>query len=462
MKRVKISKRKIRHFADKVFGKTSNTAIGIQQQEIEDARLGVVYFLGNLEVEKAASFNTDLFGTFVSGVTPVSDIKDGCQYLLNFTQAGRKLKGGIGAKAELFKESKVGKAVSSGIGKASEQIDKFKQMIAEFFQKMLDKIRLTYGDALHGLEWITEMGTWLVSEFAGSLADAVPGLGYVNNFVDLYDGLRGGILKSKEFIEQLWSGHGVELLGGHPSVIAKALSRHSGIGAAKAVGGLAITTTTIGLKAAGDATSGTGTIIGLVAGILTRIASMIDYIIQRSRLGKVLKKAKEAWLSRTSPGSLVQDHKQFSEWFQTSVITTPIIASLAVGSGFVAHPYRFAKLLVAEDQAISDSEFTKCMKHIKVLQKVAANHISEYKDSYGVEFKSDQPVITGRLAQLDAGASRGFIEHEEIHTTMSYDEHKQLIADNPTATHDAADQFIHEQENLQDIYVQSVQYLYTV
>ena len=369
------------------------------------------------------------------------------------------MKNAIGSKAEIFKESKVGKAVSSGLNFVSEQKDRIKQLFADYFQKMLDKIRLTYGDALHGAEWVTEMGTWLVTEFTEGLADLCPGLGYVNNFVDLYDGLKGAVLKSKEFIEQLWTGHGVELLGGHPSIIAKALARHSGYGAAKATGGLAITATTIGLKAAGDATSGTGTIIGLVAGVLNRVASLIDYIIQRARLGKVLKKAKEAWLNRTSQGSMVKDHKQFSEWFQKSVITTPIIASLAVGSGFVAHPYRFAKLLVAEDQAISDAEFTKCMKHIKVLQKVAANHISEYKDAYGIEFKSDQPVIAGRLTQLDAGASRGFIEHEEVHTTMSYDEHKQLIAANPTATHGAGDQFIKEAENLSEDFVNDYQQL---
>mgnify|MGYP005736932435 FL=1 len=39
------------------------------------------------------------------------------------------------------------------------------------------------------------------------------------------------MLKSKDLISQIYRGRGVELLGGHPSIISNALARHSAKGA---------------------------------------------------------------------------------------------------------------------------------------------------------------------------------------------------------------------------------------
>ena len=50
---VRIFKRKIQ---DKLFGNTGNTALGIQEVEVADAWLGVMYFLGNTRMEKVPSF----------------------------------------------------------------------------------------------------------------------------------------------------------------------------------------------------------------------------------------------------------------------------------------------------------------------------------------------------------------------------------------------------------------------
>ncbi|MBE8168639.1 MAG: hypothetical protein HAW66_09780 [Shewanella sp.] len=411
--RVKISKRIIK---DKIFGKTSDTAMGVQVQEMADARLGAMYFLGNINTEKVPSFSLNLFGTFVAGTAPINDLKKGCMYILNNTGAGQSFLSAASSVGDTikdnFKKSHIGIAVTAGIGKVSEGVDKIKALIVGFFQKMLAKIKLTYGDALHGMEWLTEFGTWLVSVFAGNLASLIPGFGYVRSASALYGGVKSSVLKSIDFIEQLWSGHGVELLGGHPSIIANALARHSAIGVASALKGVAIHTTRLGLTIAADAAGGAGIIVNAVAGILTRITSFADYIIQRVRLSKVLSQAKKEWINHSSPTSMVNNHKAFSEWFQNAVITTPIIAALAVGSGFVAHPYRFAQLLSTSEEPISHSEFAKSVKHIETLKKVASGYFTGYKGSYGINFVSDDPVIKARLQQLAANKSKSVADQE--------------------------------------------------
>ena len=424
--KIKFVKRKIK---DKMFGNTQNTAMGVQIAELADARLGATYMLANTDIKKIPSFSVDPIGAFVSDTTALSDLKTGCQYLLTKTDRGAKLvskakdlKGAIANskaahKMEDFgaavKASKVGTAAIAAGHKMSELVAKIKEKIAEFFRHMMDKIRVTYGDALFGMEWLSEFGIWAVSSFTQGLADLIPGWGYVQAAADIYAGVRTAVIKSKDFIEQMWSGYGVKLLGGHPSVIANALARHSAKGL---VGGLKDVTLGIGsiaVEAAGDAAGGAGTIISAVTGVLSRIASLVEYIIQRVRIKKVLKTAKEAWDNRMSASSLVNDHKRFSEWFQNAVITTPVVAALVMGSGFAAHPYKFLQLMQPNTGVIGSSEYAKGVHHIETLKKLSNKYIQEYNDNYSVTFTSSDGIIAARLKEMQESYS---VLHEYEYT----------------------------------------------
>ena len=106
-----------------------------------------------------------------------------------------------------------------------------KELFADFFRSLLDKIKRIYGDLLHGIEWLAEMGTFLISEFAGTLANVIPGWGHVRSASGLYSDVKKSVLKSRDLITQIYQGRGVELLGGHPSIISRTLARHSASGA---------------------------------------------------------------------------------------------------------------------------------------------------------------------------------------------------------------------------------------
>jgi len=401
--RIKVFKRKVK---DTFFGKTTNTALDVQLLEMADARMGAMYMLANTEVNKVSSFsNGHFFENFVIGAEPLSDLKSISMGLLQKTDAMAK-----------FKQTKVGGKVAKAASVAGEAtsavIQKIKTIISEFFRKLVNKMKMVYGEALCGAEWFAEFGTWLTAEFAGNFSSFIPGWGYVQSAADIYSGVKQAAFKSYDLVTQMYAGRGVELLGGHPSIIANALARHSAVGVMGGLKSAAIGATKIGLEAAGDAFAGAGVLVSAISGLFERVVKLVDYMVQRSLVGKVLKRAKKEWVNRDSNSSLVKDHKRFSEWFQTAVITTPIIAAIVMGSGFVAHPYKFIQLLTPTLGVISQGEFNKGVVYIEKLKALSTGYVQEYADGYSVNFTSPDGMVNARLKELMEG--KGILDGHEV------------------------------------------------
>jgi len=399
---------------DRVFGNTQQTALYAQQMDMADARLGISYFLSNIEMRKQFKNPLDLtgtFGSFVVDTTALSDLKSGCNWILENTDAGAKAAAKLQSAKASFDNTKVGK----GLTKAGEKIDmvktKIKQMLANFFNKLTSKLKTVFGESLEGMSWLSEFGIWAASSFTEGLADLIPGWGYFQAAADIYAGVSKAVVSGWHLVQQVWSGYGVELLGGHPSAIASALARHSALGIASGVKGVALGITNIGLEAAGDAAGGAGVIVTAVTGVIERVVGLIDYIIQRVRVNKVIKQAKDAWDNRNSAGSLVSDHKRFSEWFQNAVVCTPIVAALVMGSGYAAHPQRFLQLIDNRANAsgpyaaIDQKAYDKGVHHIETLKKLSKGYVQDYTDSYSIKFTSTDKVIDKRLDELMGGKS---------------------------------------------------------
>ncbi|RLV61236.1 hypothetical protein D5018_02980 [Parashewanella curva] len=380
----KVFKRKIK---DTMFGSTTDTAASFQLKDMEDARYGAMYFLANVEIKKNFSLSKDWFGGNVISTEPLDDIKTVSTILLNKTKVGRKITGAVNV---------LGDAIST-------VIDKIKGMIQAFFECIIGKVRSVYGVMLYGAEWITEMGVWLAQTFSKSLADVIPGLGYASSALDIYSGIRQAVLKSIDFGTQLYAGRGVELLGGHPSIIANALARHSAVGIAGGVKSIAYGATSIGLEAAADSVGGAGMIVSVVTGILDRITELVDRLVQISVMKYVSNKAKKEWENRGSATSMLNNHKAFSEWFQNTTITTPVVAALVMGSGFVAHSNKFLQLLDENAEIKTQNQFDKGITYIEKLKSLSGKYVREYIDGYGVDFTSLDGVVNARLTELTNG-----------------------------------------------------------
>lgn len=408
---VRITKRQIQ---DKLFGNTKNTAMDVQLREMANARLGIVYALGNTEMNSLNKFKANPVSALVIDTQVVKDAAAVGKWAAGHIISATDLK--QSAEAFLLEHSALNhaaKAVSGFAHELGEIKATIKRYLSEFFQKMLDMIKQRYNVSAKAMSVITDFIFWLTNTFAGSLADVIPGWGYARSAVALYGDVRKGILNTKDLISQLYSGYGVKLLGGHPSVIANALARHNVAGIAGAAKGLAFTGANLGLTIAGDAAGGAGMIVSIITGLLTRIFNLIEYNIQRYHVGSVLDEAAHMWHRRSNTRSRLYDHKRFSEWFQESVVMTPVIASLAMSSGFAAHPYRFMQLLDTAGGVTMEADFAKGVKHIENLKKLAASHVKGFSDGYNVQFSSTEGIIEARLKEIQTGKSK-FDDYEFV------------------------------------------------
>ncbi len=347
--------------------------MSVQTLELDDARKGAVYFLGQLEVERRPSFDIGLISNFVSGTSILGDIKN--------------------ATTSLIKQADAGKKIIDGI---SRFIDPIKNTLAEFFDKLTDHFTSMYGEASAGLEWVGEFGAWAVSTLVGSLSDIIPGWGYVEGAADLYDGVKQSVISSVKWLGQVYSGWGIKLLDGSPTIIASSIARHNATALAGGLKDTALAVTKISLQAAGDAAGGVGSIVGMVTGILQRIANILGYCVQRFLIARTFNQASYHW---SNQAELVTDHERFTEWFRRSCVCTPIIAALTMQSGLVANPLRFLALIDNNDDIISQKKYDKGVEHIEKLKGLSKSYINEYTDSYKFNFKSEDPFVAARIQQ---------------------------------------------------------------
>ena len=348
--------------------------MSIQDVELADARKGCLYYLGKIDVVRKPSFDIGLIGNFVGGTSILSDLQGACSGLIKQSDTGRKVLDGV-----------------------SRFVEPIKKQLAEFFDKLAEHFGRMYGETAGALEWVGEFGAWAVSTLVGSLADIIPGWGYVEAASDLYDGVKQGVTSAIKWLGQVFSGWGVKLLDGSPTIMASAIARHNATALAGGLKDTALAITKISLQAAGDAASGVGSIIGMITGILQRIANMLGYCIQRFLLARTINQAKFHWNNKAE---LTTDKDKFREWFQRSCVLTPVVAGLCMQSGFMANPLRFLALLTPQDEVISQEAYDKGVAHIEKIKSLSRDYCREYADGYKLEFSSVDNIVSSRLEKI--------------------------------------------------------------
>ncbi|WP_064609331.1 hypothetical protein [Photobacterium sp. J15] len=375
---------------DFFFGNTRHNAFGIQNNALAESRYATLCILANTEIKRELSFDTGLMGNYVGSLEPLNDLKDGCAFLLNQTMGGQKIVNAV---------SYVGESLSA-------IMEKIKALIAGFFSETLQKIQEHY-ECFKTVECIAGMGTWLASEFADNLTNCIPGLDYYQNAGDMYEGMKTAVLKAKDFVNQMYKGIGVDLLNGHPTIIASALARHSLTSAAGGVAKAGVAATKIGLASAANVAGGWGFLVSMISGLLERIIKLVDTIVQSQQLKKVFGDAKEIWNSyRVSGHDVIGNHDDFAKWFQGAVITTPIVAAIVMGSGCVNHPNSFLQLVNSHNMILEQGKFNKGVAYITELQKQSGKYFREYSENYGVVISSPDGFIESQFKSLREGTRK--------------------------------------------------------
>ena len=341
--------------------------MSIQQDELDDARRGTVFFLSKLAISTTSNFSAGFIGNFSSGISIVTDLQHVSSNLLGKFDAGGKLKPGF-----------------------SKIIDPVTDLLSSFVEALTRRIGELYGDSAL-MNWVSEFGAWLISNFVGSLAKLIPGWGYVQDASDVYDAVKESVTSAIKWLGQVMSGWGVKLLEGGPSIMAESIARHNAASVAGGLKDLAITGTNIGLKAAGS-------IIGAVTGILQRLANLVEYCVQRFLLARLIDQAYYHW---KNDGYYLTDHDAFTSWFRKACAFTPIVSALTIHSGFAAHQYRFIALISKQDEIASQEEFDKGVACVDKLKEHGRQYIKEYQEYYGIKFESDDPIVKPRLQHIN-------------------------------------------------------------
>lgn len=344
-------------------------AKNIQIKELEDSRKGTIFFLKGLEFDTIPSFNLGLTGKFIVNTEPLSDLMAGCEFIVSKTPL---------ASSVVFE-------------KTNAVINTVKGYIAKFFEAILDKAKAMFGEALIGVEWLGEFAAWGIQNLTGTLANLIPCWGYVRSAADMYSAIKSAVTSTINLISQCWSGYGVSLLKGTPSIIADSLAVHSAAGALGGVKDLALKSLEVGLEAGGDIAGGAGSLISLITDILERIFQLVMLCIQKYRLNKTVKEAQDVWNDNVDSLS----NNDFMKWFTYTSVVTPIIPSLVMNSGYVANPIRFLSLF----GVIQQSEFDKGVKHIEKLRGLSKDYINDYAASYKLKFSNKDAVSNALLSK---------------------------------------------------------------
>lgn len=374
------------------------TGWNIQEIETLYARVNVVNYLSSLEVQKKAVFASDAMANFLVDTTPLDDatalLKKGCCMVLDHTKAGHKISQVAEGVRTAITNSRPAVALKNMADKAAKAVDKIKRKIEELLEKFVSKMMSFFKKAYSDIAWvtsfITEVAGWLVASLKADITNAIPVWAYVQSASDLYKGLKTTVEGVATYVSLKLSGRGVSLKSGHPEIIARDLRSHMTAKALLGAKDAGVSVGKIALTATGD-TIGIGSILSYVATALQKIFKLIDFIIQRVNLHRVLKKAKKEQGNLLNCSSIALDAKRFNDWFTNSLALSPVLGALLMHSGAIAHPYSFLSLLDRLGRVRTDAQlqYTKGSKHIENMKQASGGYIREYTAEYNVIFACD-------------------------------------------------------------------------
>lgn len=372
-----------------------------QEKELYFGRVNIINYLASLEVDRKPSVAADFVGNFVIDTTAISDIGGFVKSKVSDIMAKSKVLTNVtkvaGAVSEAIKSSRpveffrsIGQAIKHKVEVTKDNLmEKLTKLIEGFCQNLITQLKKAYKDIKWVANYLTDIGLWLAASIIGDLSSLIPGLGYLQNAADLYKGVKKCVTGFSSYISMKLAGRGVTLNSGYPEVIARDLRSHMIAKGLLGLKDMAVKTGQIAMAAAGDVAAGIGSILSYVANVLGRVATLIDYIIQRVNLYKTCQTAEKEQLQLLNSSSIALDAGRFNDWFIDKLALSPILGALLLQSGSIAAPGTFLALLNSRGRLVSDAEanFQKGVVYINNMKSQSVSYIKEYSAQYSLEFK---------------------------------------------------------------------------
>jgi hypothetical protein len=339
--------------------------------ELENSRLGVIYFLGNLRVD----FSPEESATALKN------------------------------KALAFVQGKVGdgKVITAAkkVGGAVESIDKMVDQISLAIQKWLvDKFNFSPSDAELAIQHVRYNLPPLIYGIQDEIRKTAKDFGVTG----VASGLYTGITKSIEYFNLRHVGKAVALESGHPDLVAASIKRSV---AKSALVGLA-EAALAGAKAALAAfTGGTGLIVNKVAGVIEQLLRFAVRFCDALTLRKVFADAREKWACHRQSDAIQKRAGDFADWFKTTADRAPIVAALVMNCGIAGDAMRFLQVTTRDGVVLTQGQFDKGVTYLNALKSSAGDLIMQIQQE--MRISSADPVTS---ALLKHSAQIGLVQKE--------------------------------------------------
>ena len=322
--------------------------------ELEHSRLGVIYFLGKLQVD-------------FSPEASVTELKN---------QALAALQGKVGSGRIMKAATKVGNVVE----KADKEVNEIAKSIQEW---LVGKFNVEAATAELAVQHVRYNLPTLISQ----IKDEITGAG--SDTKDLAMGLVTAVSKSIEYFNLRHAGQGVVLESGHPDIIATSIKNSVARDALKGLGEAALAGAKMALSAA---TAGVAEIINKIAGVIKLLLEFAVRFCDALELKKVLADAKNKWTTHKQKDAIQKSPGEFADWFQEVVHHSPVCAALVMNCGVAGDAMSFLQVLTDQgNTVVTQGQFDKGVTFLNALKSSASDLIMAIQEDMRI-FSEDKIV----------------------------------------------------------------------
>lgn len=356
---------------------------------MENARLGVLYLFQNIRV-KPDIFSMVLQGglTVVGGALQCADAVPNSGDLSNLESV--KVTG-----EQLLRSNPLRvppNTSASDVGKINSALT-----------NVTHKLVAGTGELFSGID-VGDVAATVVNTLKGLvktlanlfLEQAAP---FISGGMEIVGGLTRVTEAVVDLVKTWYRGRGVNLMQGHPTVIASSLkwsmARSLFTGIYETLKGVAGTI----MDAVGTfVTAGTATavmkVVTIIYGILETIAKLAFKLFETLLMDKFCRTAKEFWAQKDQPDAFHKSPTQFNRWYKKWAMPFPALAALTLNSGWCGDKMRFLRMFKDDDQIISQDQFDQGVMYIDGQLKPYA---SKYLEEAGYGFRSEDPTISAMI-----------------------------------------------------------------
>jgi hypothetical protein len=332
---------------------------GTREAELVNSRLGVIYFLGNLQVD----------------FSPEKSVTDMKNTALGFVQ------GKVGDGRILQAATKVGNVV----GAADSMVNDICKSVGEW---LANKFHVPASDVDLAIKHIRYNLPGLIYTIQDEVRKTAGDFGVTG----MASGLYKGVTEAIKLYNIHTQGQEVSLVDGHPDIIAISIRNSVRNSLLEGLGAAALA----GAKAALAAfTGGVGLIINKLAGVIEAILRFAVRFCDGLALRKIFADCRQKWAVRGQASPIQARASDFAEWFRKIINRAPIVAALVMNCGIAGDALRFLTITVDEEgMVLTQGQFDKGVNFLNTLKGAASDLIMEIQESMRI---SSTDKITAAL-----------------------------------------------------------------